>query len=107
MATEKRTSERGTVFDAALLREFLLAALEHDAVTDRVDQLLLDHLRKCEEYTVDAEDFKQLIKEVLSAAWYIDWEWVEQTLKATRGDNTASTDQSSDMPDDSADEQEA
>lgn len=98
MATEKRPSEQGTVFDRAIVRDFLLTALEHDAVTDRVAALLLDHSRRSEEYTVDAEDFKRLLTEVLSAAWYIDWEWVEQTLKTPRGDDAASTDQSSDTP---------
>jgi hypothetical protein len=98
MATEKRTSEQGTVFDRAIVRDFLLTALEHDAVTARVNALLLDHSTRSEGYTVDAEDFKRLLTEVLSAAWYIDWEWVAQTLKATHGDNAASTDQSSDAP---------
>jgi hypothetical protein len=96
MATDKRTSEQGTAFDRAIVRDFLLTALEHDAVTDRVNKLLLDHSRRSEEYTVDAEDFKRVLTEVLSAAWYIDWEWVAQTLKATRDDDAASTDQSSD-----------
>lgn len=99
MATDKRTSEQGTAFARAIVRNFLLTALEHEAVTDRVNELLLDHSRRSEEgYSVDAEDFKRLLAEVLSAAWYIDWEWVAQTLKTTRDDGTASTDQSSDTP---------
>jgi hypothetical protein len=99
MATDKRTSEQDTDFDPAIVRDFLLTALEHNAVTDRVNQLLLDHSRKSKEgYSVDAEDFKRLLTEVLGAAWYIDWEWVAQTLMATRDDDTASTDQSSDTP---------
>jgi hypothetical protein len=38
-APETRTSGRGTLFDAATLRDFLRAALRHAAVSDAVAQL--------------------------------------------------------------------
>jgi hypothetical protein len=83
MTTELRTSEQGTViFDGAIVRDFLLKALGHDAVIDQVNELLFDQLMKSAYYTVDAESFKPLITEVLGAATYLDWEWVTRALTA-------------------------
>ncbi len=81
MATEKRTSEQGTVFDVALLREFVLAALEHDAVTDRVHDLVYEHVVERKYHpSVVATSLEPIITEVLATVTVEDWRWVAHTL---------------------------
>lgn len=83
MAHETRTSEQGTVFDAATVRDFLLKALGHDAVIDQVNELLFDHLMKSRYHSsVVAENLKPLITEVLQTAIFEDWDWVARALTA-------------------------
>jgi hypothetical protein len=83
MATEKRTSEHGTVFDVGLVRRFLLAALEHDAVTDRVHDLIFEHVMEGKYHpSVVAASLEPIITEVLGVATPEDWEWVSHTFIA-------------------------
>jgi hypothetical protein len=83
MAHETRTSEQGTVFDAATVRDFLLKALGHDAVIDQVNELLFDHLMKSRYHSsVVAENLKPFITEVLQTAIFEDWDWVARALTA-------------------------
>jgi hypothetical protein len=81
MATEKRTSEQGDVFGAAVLREFLLAALEHDAVTDRVHDLIYEHVVEQKYHPAFvASSLEPIITEVLATVIFADWEWVADTF---------------------------
>jgi hypothetical protein len=81
MATEKRTSEQGDVFDATLLREFLLAALEHDAVTDRVHDLIYEHVVEQKYHPAFvASSLEPILTEVLASVTFADWEWVADTF---------------------------
>lgn len=83
MAHETRTSEQGTVFDAATVRDFLLKALGHDTVIDQVNELLFDHVMKRQYHSsVVAESLKPIIDEVLGVAVFEDWDWVAQALTA-------------------------
>ena len=83
MATEKRTSEQGTVFDVALVRNFLLTALEHDAVTDRVHDLIFEHVMERKYHpSVVATSLEPIIAEVLGIATFEDWDWIARTFIA-------------------------
>ncbi|MFZ2112752.1 MAG: hypothetical protein WAU77_03345 [Solirubrobacteraceae bacterium] len=74
MTTEKRTSEQGNVFSVAIIREFLLAALSHDAVTDAVDAMLFEHVVEGRIHpSVITENLRPLITEVLDVATSEDW----------------------------------
>jgi hypothetical protein len=80
MTTEKRTSEQGSVFDAAIIREFLLAALSHDAVIDKVDELLFEHIYSRFSASVITANLRPLITEVLDTATPEDWQYVAGKL---------------------------
>lgn len=43
-ATDKRISEQGNIFDASLIRDLIVAALDHDAASDAVTDLLFEHV---------------------------------------------------------------
>ncbi len=81
MATEKRTSEQGNVFSVTTIREFLLAALNHDAVTDAVDAMLYEHVFLGRFHqSVITENLRPLIMEVLEVATSADWQNVSAKL---------------------------
>ena len=81
MTTEKRTSEQGNVFSVAIIREFLLAALSHDAVTDAVDAMLFEHIIEGRLHpSVITENLRPLVTEVLETATLEDWQYVSATL---------------------------
>lgn len=83
MATEKRTSEQGTVFDASSVRGFLLMALGHDAVIDCVNDLLFEHVMEGKYHpSVVATSLEPIIDEVLGVATFEDWDWVARALTA-------------------------
>jgi hypothetical protein len=83
MATEKRTSEQGTVFDVSAVRGFLLMALGHDAVIDRVNDLLFEHVMEGKHHpSVVAASLEPIIDEVLGVATFADWDWVARALTA-------------------------
>jgi Winged helix-turn helix len=83
MATKKRTSDQGTVFDASTVRGFLLTALGHDAVIDRVNDLLFEHVMERKYHpSVVATSLEPIIDEVLDVATFEDWDWVARTLIA-------------------------
>lgn len=83
MATEKRISEQGTVFDAAIVRDFLLAALNHNAVIDRIDELLFEHVAAGKYHpSVIAGNLRPIIDEVLNTATAEDWRSVTDRLTA-------------------------
>ncbi len=77
MTTEKRESEQGSIFSVATIREFLLAALSHDAVTDAVDAMLFEHIVEGRLHpSVITENLRPLITEVLDVATSEDWHYV-------------------------------
>jgi hypothetical protein len=83
MATEKRTSEQGTVFGASSVRDFLLMALGHDAVIDRVNDLLFEHVMEGKYHpSVVAASLEPIIDEVLGVATFEDWDWAARALTA-------------------------
>jgi hypothetical protein len=107
MATDKQTSEQGTGVDRAIVRDFLLTALEHDAATDRVHDLVYEHAIEGKHHpSAIAARLEPIISEVLGVATSEDWRWVADTfieqareafeVESPLGDDTASTDQSSD-----------
>jgi len=81
MTTEKRESEQGNIFSVAIIREFLLAALSHDAVTDAVDAMLFEHVVEGRIHpSVITENLRPLITEVLDVATPEDWHYVSCKL---------------------------
>lgn len=81
MATEKRISEQGTVFDVAIVRDFLQAALNHDAVVDEVNDLLFEHVVYSRFHpSVITANLRPLITEVLDTATPEDWQYVAAKL---------------------------
>lgn len=81
MATEKRISEQGTVFDVAIVRDFLQAALNHGAVIDEVVDLLFEHAIYSRFHpSVIAANLRPIITEVLDTATPEDWQYVTGKL---------------------------
>jgi hypothetical protein len=83
MTTEKRESEQGNVFSVTIIRDFLLAALSHDAVADAVDAMLFEHVIEGRLHqSVITENLRPLITEVLDVATLEDWQYVSGKLIA-------------------------
>jgi hypothetical protein len=81
MTTEKRESDQGNIFSVATIREFLLAALSHNAVEDAVIAMLHEHLVEGRIHpSVITENLKPLITEVLDVATAEDWHYVSCKL---------------------------
>ena len=94
MATEQRTSEQGTTFDATLIQGFILNALSDDAVSDRVNDLLFEHVVEGRYHpSVIAESLRPMIDEILQTATFDDWNAVAKQLtvdaRETLGDTAA------------------
>jgi hypothetical protein len=84
---EERATEQGNVFDAALVRSFIHAALAHDAVADHVHELLYDHVAERRFHpSVVAASLRPIITEVLDAATAADWQTVADELAADARD---------------------
>jgi hypothetical protein len=79
---ERRTAS-GEGIDTALLRGFLKRALGDDALVDRVNDLLFDHVvgGRCHPSVV-AEELSRQIGEVVFAARHEDWQAVADDLIA-------------------------
>ena len=77
MATKTRKSEQAT----AVVRMFLLTALEHDAATDAVHDLIYAHVTegKYHPTTIPAK-LHRVILDVLRQATPDDWDWVARTF---------------------------
>jgi hypothetical protein len=92
MATEQRTSEQGTPFDAALIQSFIRNALSDDAVSESVNDLLLDHVVKGKYHpSVITESLRPIIEEVLQTATREDWSTVADGLIADARETLADT----------------
>jgi hypothetical protein len=83
---ERRTAS-GEGIDTALLRGFLKRALADEALADRVNDLLFDHVvgGRCHPSVV-AEELSRQIGEVVSAARREDWQAVADDLIAEARD---------------------
>lgn len=80
---EVRESEGGAVIEVAALRAFLRSALGDDAVVDRVNDLIFDHVAGgLFHRTVVASSLAAYVKEILDAATDADWQAVADDLIA-------------------------
>jgi hypothetical protein len=79
--SELRRTERGNVYDAALVRSFIHAALAHDAVSDLVNDLLYTHVVERRYHpSVVAASLHPILTDVLDAATAADWQQVSDEL---------------------------
>jgi hypothetical protein len=79
----ERTTEQGETIDVALLRSFLRRALDDEAVADRVDELLFEHVVDGRFHpSVVAETLPGFLREVIGAARTEDWQAVADELIA-------------------------
>lgn len=80
-AAGQRISERGGTFDAALVCDFIQAALSHDAAADAADELIFDHVVAGRFHSsLVAESLRPIIDEILEAATREDWQAVADRL---------------------------
>jgi hypothetical protein len=81
--TDTRVSEQGDTFSAELIQGFLLTALSHDAVADKVNDLLFKHVVEGQYHpSVITESLRPIIQEVLETATHEDWAAVTRQLTA-------------------------
>lgn len=82
-AEEQRTTEQGNRIGVAMIRDFLAAALAHDAVQDNVNDLLFAHVVEGRYHpSVIVESLRPMIEEVIEAASGEDWRAVAERLIA-------------------------
>jgi hypothetical protein len=80
---EVRESESGSKFDVTLIRAFLRSALGDDAVVDKVNSLIFDHVAGGMYHrTVVAGSLPGFINEILETATAADWQAVADDLIA-------------------------
>lgn len=80
---EVRESEYGSKLDVTLIRSFLRSALGDDAVVDKVNELIFDHVAGGKYHrTVVASSLPGFIKEILETATEADWQAVADDLIA-------------------------
>jgi hypothetical protein len=80
-ATDKRISEQGNTFDASLIRDFIVAALDHDAASDAVTDLLFEHVVAGRYHpSVVADSLRPIIDEILETATCEDWQGAADRL---------------------------
>lgn len=80
---EIRESEYGSKVDVTLIRAFLRSALGDDAVVDKVNELIFDHVAGGKYHrTVVASSLPGFIKEILETATEADWQAVADDLIA-------------------------
>lgn len=81
--SDERVTEQGNRIDATLLRAFLKRALEDDAVTDAVNDLLFEHVVAGRYHrSIVTESLPSYINEILGAATRDDWQSVADELVA-------------------------
>jgi len=80
---EVRESEYGSKIDVTLIRAFLRSALGDDAVVDKVNSLIFDHVAGGMYHrTVVASSLPGFINEILETATEADWQAVADDLIA-------------------------
>lgn len=97
MSSDKRiTPTSGEQIDARLVRDFIRAALAHDALADPVHELLHNHVVDGRyDPSVVAVSLKQLIAEIIATANALDWRAVADEMigdaRETLGEPTEPT----------------
>lgn len=82
-----RHTEQGNTIDTALLRAFLRSALNHDAVSDGVNELLYEHLIERRYHpSLIASSLPRFINELVDAATDEDWRAIRDDLIADARD---------------------
>lgn len=82
-AEEQRTTEQGNRIGVEMIRDFLAAALHHDAVQDNLNDLLFAHVVEGRYHSsVVVATLRPMIEEVLEAASGEDWRAVAERLIA-------------------------
>ncbi len=80
---EFRESEYGSKIDVTLIRGFLRSALGDDAVVDKVNELIFDHVAGGKYHrTVVANSLPGFVNEILETATGADWQAVADDLIA-------------------------
>lgn len=80
---EFRESEYGSKIDVTLIRGFLRSALGDDAVVDKVNELVFDHVAGGKYHrTVVASSLPGFVNEILETATEADWQAVADDLIA-------------------------
>lgn len=78
---EVRESEYGSEIDITLIRAFLRSALGDDAVVDKVNSLIFDHVAGGMYHrTVVASSLPGCVNEILETATAADWQAVADVL---------------------------
>jgi hypothetical protein len=78
-----RRTEQGHTIDATIVRSFIRAALEHDAVAEEAHDLLFEHVVEGRYHpTAVAASLRPILVEVLDAASEADWRHVASDLIA-------------------------
>jgi hypothetical protein len=79
----RRRTEQGDAIDVALLRGFLKRALADDAVADKVDALIFEHVveGRCHP-SVIAETLPGFLNEIIGEARMEDWQAIADELIA-------------------------
>lgn len=81
--TRLRSTEQGDEIDATIVRDFIRAGLEHDAVADSVHELLYEHVVAGRYHpTVVAASLRPMLVELLDAANESDWRQIADVLIA-------------------------
>ncbi len=79
----RRRTEQGGTIETAALRGFLKRALADDAVADKVDELIFEHVVEDRFHpSVVAETLPSVIGEILGAAKCEDWQALADELIA-------------------------
>ncbi len=83
IAAGQRISDRGECFDAELVREFIVAALGHDAAQDAVDEVIFDHVvAGLGNPAAVAASLRPIVDEILDVATREDWQVIADGLIA-------------------------
>lgn len=78
-----RRTEQGDEIEATIVRDFIRAGLEHDAVADHVHELLFEHVVAGRYHpTVVAASLRPILVDVLDAASESDWRQIANALIA-------------------------
>lgn len=78
---DERTTEQGNHIDGTLIRSFTRTALEHDAVHERVNNLLFEHVVERKYHpSVVAASLRPFIDEILETATSADWQQIADEL---------------------------
>jgi hypothetical protein len=82
-AEEQRRTEQGELIWVRTLRGFLKRVLADDAVADKVDELLFEHMvAGCYHPSVVAESLPGFLNDIIASAEMRDWQAIADELIA-------------------------